>query len=341
MNDYILDYKEELKGLQWDNVNFADLPVDNFAAIEAPEDIDNDFTFKDNLLEVIREAVGKEVITLLLITPDNLEVGDYYGFGYLENRTILPFKIVKNSVFLEWADLVIAGDDPEDVNKAWLYSFSANGISRSPLDIRINHALITDTGASLIDKSPNVFNKEALEKEKADFIAPYVKPVSTHYSMEEMAQAFNDVVTAEGLSIIPPKDNQEIYDEFEKLSGYPIPKILKDFFTLHNGVEKSAFLSAEEMLKQWKEWKWIYDDWTQEELYDEYEEVDKVLPLYTTPYWIPFFDLVGGNYVALDMAPHQDGTSGQIISFGADYQTGVYESTDLVAFLKSLNSRED
>ncbi|UII28329.1 SMI1/KNR4 family protein [Fulvivirga maritima] len=341
MKDYILDYNDELKGLQWDNVNFAALPVNNFTPIEDPEDIENDFTFKDNLLEAISTATGNDVLMLLFITPESLEEGEFFGFAYLANRKILPFKINKNQVFVEWAHLVIAGDDPDDGKKAWLYNFSGNGISRSPLDLRINNMVVTDTGASLIKKSPNEFNREALEKEKADFIAPYVQPAPTTYSMEELAQAFNEVITAEKLSIIPPKDNEEIYAEFEKLAGYPFPAILKDFFTLHNGVEKSAFLSPEEVLKQWKEWKMIYEDWTQEELYDEYVEVDKVLPLYTTPYWIPFFDLVGGNYVALDLAPNTDGKAGQIISFGADYETGVYESADLIAFLKSLNSKED
>lgn len=44
----------------------------------------------------------------------------------------------------------------------------------------------------------------------------------------------------------------------------------------------------------------------------------KTIGVYTNPYWVPFINTSGGNFIAIDFAPGSKGTAGQIIAFGAD-----------------------
>ncbi|HAI40881.1 MAG TPA: cell wall assembly/cell proliferation coordinating protein, partial [Maribacter sp.] len=62
----------------------------------------------------------------------------------------------------------------------------------------------------------------------------------------------------------------------------------------------------------------------------------KTLLMYTTPYWIPFFDLQNGNFLAFDFAPDTKGSAGQIIRFGADQEIGYIQADRLDLFLESL-----
>ena len=83
-------------------------------------------------------------------------------------------------------------------------------------------------------------------------------------------------------------------------------------------------------------------EWTQEELLDTYSTNEgKTLLMYTTPYWIPFFDLYNGNFIALDFAPTEKGIPGQVIRFGADQEIGYQEAESLNAFLEELLDSEE
>ena len=101
-------------------------------------------------------------------------------------------------------------------------------------------------------------------------------------------------------------------------------------------------MTAEAMLNEWKQWNDIYEEWTQEDLLDTYSTNEgKVLLMYTTPYWIPFFDLGNGNFIGLDLAPAEKGTPGQIIRFGADQEIAYQQAESLDSFLKQLLEGEE
>lgn len=60
----------------------------------------------------------------------------------------------------------------------------------------------------------------------------------------------------------------------------------------------------------------------------------KTLGIYTNPYWVPFLSTGGGNFIALDYAPGSQGTSGQIIAFGADEQKIRFIAINMADFLE-------
>ncbi|WP_299779005.1 SMI1/KNR4 family protein [uncultured Formosa sp.] len=335
-------YSDELKDLQWDDFNFETIQINTFPVLEDPNHYSNCFTFRDTLLEAVTKRTGKPIFKLLLITPDNETIHHFYGIGYLEGKVVYTFEIEKTPLFEEWYATILRDDDDEDTHTlvSTIYDFSKNGYSSQPVTNLKNTSLHENTGAFIDKFIPNQFIAEKLAKEKADFLSSYIQ-LEAQINLEEVAQSFIALITEKRLKFNPPTNNDAIYTKFENEAGFPFPQIIKDFLTLHNGIDRCAIMGAEDIYKEWKQWKDCYDDWTQEELLDTYStNKGKALLMYTTPYWIPFFDLQNGNFLAFDFAPNTKGTAGQIIRFGADQEIGYIEAEDLNALLKSLMGDE-
>jgi len=326
-------YYTKLRHKKWSDFNFEPVQVTLL-----PEDIDylsyeNSFIFRDTLLKTLEEYTQQKVFKLLFITPDLNFNTNFYGVAYLEHKEVLTVSFQQTEIFNSWYDCII---DEEDENKPQLFMFSKQSYSYRPIDEKLQEQIFNHTGDFISNAIPNEFIAEELAKEKADFLAPFIHLDAT-YNLESIKQNFEKLVAKNSWNVIAPKDHQQIYDAFEAEAGFAFPQLLKDFLSLHNGVENTPFLNAESILKEWKEWQSVYKDWTQDELWDTYSENEgKTLLMYTTPYWIPFFDLYNGNFIALDFAPTEKGTPGQVIRFGADQEIGYQIAESLEAFLDDL-----
>ncbi|MGS2763012.1 SMI1/KNR4 family protein [Sinomicrobium sp. M5D2P9] len=332
----IVAYNDTLDLKKWEDFRFDIIEIDTLHAMSDPEDFRNSFTFRDALLEAFENYSKKPVLKVLMLTPDYVFNFKYYGIAYLKSKEIVTVELKQTEVFRDWFR-VIEKDriEPAKVS-AKLFHFGKNQYSMEPVSNYKSDLIFKDTGLFISKFIPNAFIAEELAKEKADFIAPYISfKIETDFTT--VKEHFEKLVAANNLKVIPPADNEAVYAEFESESGFAFPEILKAFLTLHNGVENTAFMSAENIVKEWKDWQTIYTDWTQEELLDTYSENEgKTLTMYITPYWIPFFDLRNGNFIGLDFAPTEKGKPGQVIRFGADQEIGYQEAESLSAFLESL-----
>ncbi|WP_179352060.1 SMI1/KNR4 family protein [Winogradskyella vidalii] len=335
MNNYIT-YSEDFKLLKWDDFNFESIQINTLPILEDPKHYKNSFTFRDALLEAIETRTEKKLFKLILVTPDYKSSPKFYAIGYLEDNSVFTVEIENTPLFEAWFTVI----NDKSHKSATVYNFSTNLYSAQPVS-NLKHITFKDhTGAFIDEFIPNQFIAEKLAKEKADFLSPFIQ-LDTIIDMKDLAQTFITLITEKRLKLNPPNNNDAIYAQFEKEAGFPFPQIIKDYLTLHNGIDKCAIMGAEAIYKEWKQWKDIYDEWTQEDLLDTYStNQGKALLMYTTPYWIPFFDLQNGNFLAFDFAPNTKGTAGQIIRYGADQEIAYIEAEDLVTFLKSLMGNE-
>lgn len=331
-------YTNELRYKNWNDFNFESIRVATLPEIIDPENYENCFIFRDALLKAVGDYSEKKVLKLILITPDFKSNPNFYSIAYLENKEVLTVTLQQTEIFSIWYNSII---EEEDKNTPQLFKFSKQSYSYSAINNALHEQIFIHTGDFISNEIPNAFIAEELAKEKADFLNPFIN-LEVQYDIESIKQNFEKLVAKNSWKVIPPTDNQQIYEEFKAIAGFPFPQLLKDFLSLHNGVENTSFLNAESIFNEWKEWHAIYKDWTQEELLDTYSENEgKTLLMYTTPYWIPFFDLNDGNFIALDFAPTEKGKPGQVIQFGADQEIGYQITESLDAFLAELYENED
>ena len=335
----IIAYKEDINQKKWNDFQFEPIQIETFPELKDPESYKNSFTFRDALLTAFEKLSGKKVLKLLLIMPDLKTNAHFYGVAYLEGKEIHTATIQQTAIFKQWYACI--NDDEEDLAKPKLFNFSSNSYSYSPITTQKHGQIFENTGEFIADAIPNAFIAEQLAQEKADFIQPFIQ-LAADYDFEAIKANFEKLVAKNAWKVIPPADNQKLYAEFEAEAGFAVPQLLKDFLSLHNGIENTRFLSAASMLKEWRDWQSVYTEWTQEELLDTYSTNEgKTLLMYTTPYWIPFFDLYNGNFMALDFAPTEKGIPGQVIRFGADQEIGYQEAESLNAFLEELLHSEE
>lgn len=118
----------------------------------------------------------------------------------------------------------------------------------------------------------------------------------------------------------PP--NPAALDALERALGAPLPADFKALYAA-TGAIKGLFngfdlLSAEACATEHANWMAIYEDWTLDDLQSCSSADPGIHPVYYMPRWIPFVDRIGGDYLAIDLGPTEEGTYGQIIAAGRD-----------------------
>ncbi|MEP2280410.1 SMI1/KNR4 family protein [Maribacter sp.] len=329
-------FSDNMEQMKWDDFHFDVMSIQTLPKLEDPEDINNSFTFCNALLDAFKDASGKEVIKLLFLTPEDISSSKFHAIAFLEGKEVFTAEIENTLLFNEWFTVIDERTYRKTTITSKVYFFSKNSFSSQPVSNFKDDQVFKKTGEFILDHIPNAFIAEKLAKEKVEFIAPFIQ-LEAKSDFKKVVQQFVQLIHTKGLVIIPPKNNDAIYEEFEAAAGYPFPTIIKDFLTLHNGVQNSAIMGAEKIFQEWKDWQRVYNDWTQEELLDTYStNKGKTLLMYTTPYWVPFFDMQNGNFLAFDFAPDTKGIAGQIIRFGADQEIGYIQADRLDVFLEQL-----
>lgn len=357
-------YSQGFKALKWDDFNFKKIKINTFPVLENPDHHKNSFIFRDVLIKAIERVTNKKVFKLLFITPNYKSITKFYGISYSEDKIVFTFEIENTSPFKEW---FLAINDKKEKATSTIYEFSYNSFISQPESNFKDIHIYKDTGAVIEKFIPYRFIAEELAKEKADYLVPFIQ-LNVEEDFDIIKKEFENLLASKNLKVHPPITNDKIYLEFEKEAGYAFPKLLKDFFKLHNGVEGFNFLNAQQVLEIWKEWNIEFEDWRLKELlipapnknkittripfegphhvsyldlsFTE-ENDEKTLPMFMTPYWIPFLKLEDGNYAAIDFAPNILGKAGQVICFSKQKLTVHQKADSLSAFLKNLTDKRD
>ena len=129
---YFLEYNNNLKKTQWNDITF--FPIESYA-LSSEYLLDSDtkpgtseiLEFRDNLIQVFSMQVKQKIERLFLITPKEIS-GEYYGFLFLENKQILPIKVIGSPLFYKWMEIVLR-DNYEDRDMQSLLQFASNEYS--------------------------------------------------------------------------------------------------------------------------------------------------------------------------------------------------------------------
>lgn len=351
-----IPYNETLKTLTFETLPFGEIALN---AISEPyyEDFSHHESamarayksydtmgFRDELLQVLATTLDQQVLKLIILTPKGAGT-PYDAFVYLEDRHIVPLHITDTGHFKQWMDIIFeeeyAGSDGQFILVLSAGMFSQRAINTGML---VDERPYENTGAYLYKNAPKQYNATEIAREKQHYINRYIDTSGAGLEDAVLKEGFAAFLKANSLHPNASRSHDTIYNKFEALSGYAFPQTLKTLFTMHNGVEGSGFLTAEEVLNEWKNWKDIYDDvhWSLTDLTGNHEpDGQRTLGIYTNPYWIPFFTTGGGNFLAIDYAPGNAGKSGQIIAFGADEVKVRFIAADMDDFLRQLTAGEE
>jgi cell wall assembly regulator SMI1 len=136
---------------------------------------------------------------------------------------------------------------------------------------------------------------------------------------------------------ILPQDLAEIEMQF----GFALPPAVRDSYLCVNGQEAESaagcaeglffgltFLPLEEVLEEWRFWREVDRDPTTganpalQELMQSIPP-DYIRKVYSNRGWIPLIADKAGNYLGIDLNPAEQGSAGQVIVFGRDFDTKV------------------
>ena len=352
MNLKSLPYNNQLQQLQLADIPFNTIEIaaipEPFFKYEGAQWFDHK-AFRDILLEKLTLHLHSNVVKLLVFTPK--EDQNYTAFAYLSKQEIVAMQLPNSGNFKKWMDNILEEQEDAfsdsffksepDPNERYLLELSKGSFSvKSGIGVLYDDKP-NETGAYLHKKAPADYNKAALNNEKDQFIQNYVHTNGEVVNDEALKQLFHEFIQSKNLIPNPPENNEKVYSEFETLAKYKFPEALKTLLNLHNGIEKTGFLSAQKILAEWKIWKGIYDDpnWKLEDLTGN-NQADglKTIGVYTNPYWVPFYSTGGGNFYAIDYAPGIQGKSGQIIAFGADENRIRHIADSMESFLEQLRT---
>jgi cell wall assembly regulator SMI1 len=137
----------------------------------------------------------------------------------------------------------------------------------------------------------------------------------------------------------PGASTDEIRRAEEQL-GCVFPKVVREWYSLHNGSESCAlleywdFYSLAETITAWRSLKQIYDTG----FFDEFHS-DPVGPIRTEwwhPAWIPVTGEPRGDHLCLDLAPARGGRKGQVISWLHDESVREIVAPTFTAWFEQL-----
>ncbi|KAF6764838.1 hypothetical protein DFP72DRAFT_869399 [Ephemerocybe angulata] len=136
---------------------------------------------------------------------------------------------------------------------------------------------------------------------------------------------------------IQPQELAEIELQF----GFALPPAVRDSYLCVDGQEAESaagcaeglffgltFLPLENVLEEWRFWREVDEDAATGANPKLLEVMQSIPPLwirrvYSNRGWIPLIADKAGNYIGIDLNPGEQGSAGQVIIFGRDFDTKV------------------
>jgi hypothetical protein len=328
-----IPYNDQLKKLQLDAVPLTTISLKNIPAPyykDYPGQKDpayhnyktyDRFGFREVLLNELSKNLKDTVLKVMILSP-RPDQASYVAFAYLINKQIAALHFNEDVNFRKWMAIIFEKNyqrlkkDKEDglferqpelnPNPQFMLVLSKGEFSQKWINsgMMIDERPYENTGAYLYTNAPQKYNEAKIAREKQNYLKKHIDTNGANLNGKELSELFSSYIKTRKLSPKPPVDNEAVYQDFEKIAGFPFPNELKILLRQHNGIPNNGFLNVDEILAEWKNWKSIYDDWMLVDLKgNNLTDGGKTLGLYTNPYWVPFYSTEGGNFIALDYAP--------------------------------------
>lgn len=136
---------------------------------------------------------------------------------------------------------------------------------------------------------------------------------------------------------ILPQDLNDIEVQF----GFRLPSVIEESYLIVDGQEAESaagcseglffglyFLPLEDVLEEWRFWREVDEDPATGGNARLRESMQSIPPgyvrrIYSQRGWIPLVTDKVGNYLGIDLNPDEQGSAGQVIIFGRDFDTKV------------------
>lgn len=336
---------EEITDIRYLNISTENLIAFPLEANAAKQEI-----AKKNIFNSFKALLPADIkstpVQLVLFWDKNLIQTCNRGIFYFDDETILPVRFASSERLNTWCAELL-----QNTNGAFYFIINARNCNRHNYDDVLQKKQLFDEIKTWIYKlAPVEYKNSGDARLKATFVARYRKlnvPQAT-VDLERLKEQWHDLLITANLEGNVALENNDVYSNFEKVTGLAFPEELKVMLNIRNGVKKflnnTEFLSGEKVLEEWKNWKAIYQVSNYMNLVDEYRyknRSEKTVPIYVNPFRIPFITDGGGNFIGIDMLPNRAGTIGQIIAFGVDEMAIRYVASDMNDFLQQFLDGKD
>lgn len=151
-----------------------------------------------------------------------------------------------------------------------------------------------------------------------------------------LEQVFPDLIA----NLNAPVDEQTLI-ELEGRLELTLPEDFREFYLLHNGERDQLglvfglpLLPIEEIYREWQAWQELAaEDYFNLDLAVISVPLGAIKEIYAHPGWLPFVKDWGGNHLAIDLDPAQNGRYGQVFNFGRDENTRYVIALSFADFL--------
>lgn len=121
--------------------------------------------------------------------------------------------------------------------------------------------------------------------------------------------------------------------------GVQLPQDFIDFYKIHNGLDTDtgifygwAFLSLEDIVSEWENWKELVDSKTFDGIFSEPD--DGIKNDWYNLRWIPIGTDGGGNCICIDFDPDKNGLQGQVIEMWHESAERILNTSSFKHFIE-------
>lgn len=341
INSNLLDYNN-LDGIEFAEIDFLQVDTRTISPVISlgyddffkEEKLDKD-NFRQQIWQLLRFDETNERLIIIYRVCNSPQ---YYGFAYLKNRYILPIQFNSSVNIAAWITALTAKMNPQ-INKIITIAEKQSKFSISTMG---KDDLFGEAELFLKKNAPKSYKLIEERQIKQNYLDSFqvIKSMEQKIELEEtksLWQEFITIVDSEDV-VLNKGVNSELFTSFKTETNLELPPELKLIYSLNNGGKRLFFgfdlMPLDKVIKEWHNWKLIFDDWSLEELTgNNYSDSNKTIGMYTNPRWIPLIDTIGGDFIGMDLMPGKQGKLGQIITFGADTDTITCLANNLNHFL--------
>lgn len=267
--------------------------------------------FAEAFVSRLEKQLGKKVEQVYLFNGGSTR--NSLAFVYHPDESVRGIEITADASLLAWLDALASEFDGTTAHRITSSDFSGGPFAKWD-------GLLADPTPVALKQAPSSYTREAEALEKDRYFAFDAVEPNTEYDTKRFETAYAAFMQARGTEASDA--NARAIRRLEASLGVPLPGDFTALYMKTGGLEEvffgHALLSSDAVLGQSERWQEIYSGWSLDDLKSQQSAEPGIHPVYVTPRWIPFIDLVGGNFLAVDLAPVGDAPYGQIITFGAD-----------------------
>lgn len=292
-------------------------------------------SLRDALLAHLAPLLPEPLLHLNLFASPSRE--DLRAFCYLKTRQFLALQL-RSAEVARWASAFVAHFDGNPVE----LRFTATGASAGR-DRDLDEELSANPIKQLKKRSPDAFNLAKLRKQKERHLAKLTERAEAAADPgtdpDQVQALLAQLVAAR--DVHPPPAAPAAWATLGAAlaeAGVATPAALEALCRQLDGCPGLFFgydlLGPARIEQEWRAALQVWNDWSLEDLQSTAAQHGVVQPLDCCPHWIPFVDLVSGNYLALDLVPAKKGHRGQVIQVGADVTEVRAVARDLTELLE-------